>query len=200
MNTPPSTSSLAVEWGSLLYEIARQFASTNDLDEVLSNVLNMIVQALGANAGSIFLFDQDGYVSKSILARSDLAPEVKRHAIVTVMERGFAGWVYLNQKSDIIFDTETDGRWVLLPATSIVTRSAMGAPFIRRGKVIGIVTILFLENPRLAAIALLPMLPLAFITTNFGQRVSDFFPEGLFSLIFPELDPSSEEIIGVQVS
>ena len=108
-------------------------------------MLDLIVQALGANAGSIFLFDQDGYVSKSILARSDLAPEVKRHAIVTVMERGFAGWVFQNQKSDIIFDTETDGRWVILPATSIVTRSAMGAPFIRRGKVIGIVIIMHPE-------------------------------------------------------
>ena len=40
---------------------------------------------------------------------------------------------------------------------------------------IGIVTLLFLNNPRLAAIALLPMLPLALITTNFGRRVSDFF-------------------------
>jgi len=41
--------------------------------------------------------------------------------------------------------------------------------------VIGIVTILFLNNPRLATIALLPMLPLVFITSNFGQRVSDYF-------------------------
>jgi ATP-binding cassette subfamily B protein len=41
--------------------------------------------------------------------------------------------------------------------------------------VIGIVALLFSNNPRLAAIALLPMLPLVFITTNFGQRVSDFF-------------------------
>jgi signal transduction histidine kinase len=145
VNAVLSPGSLAVEWGGLLYEIARQFASTLDLDEVLSNVLDLIVQALGANAGSIFLFDQDGYVSKSILARSDLAPEVKRHAIVTVMERGFAGWVFQNQKSDIIFDTDTDGRWVILPATSIVTRSAMGAPFVRRGKVIGIVIIMHPE-------------------------------------------------------
>jgi GAF domain-containing protein len=69
VNATLSPGSLAVEWGGLLYEIARQFASTLDLDEVLSNVLDLIVQTLGANAGSIFLFDQDGYVSKSILAR-----------------------------------------------------------------------------------------------------------------------------------
>jgi len=145
MNKSSSLSSLAVEWGGLLYEIALQFSSMLDLDEVLSKVLDLIVKSLGANAGSIFLFDQDGYVSQSILARSDLAPEVKRHAILTVMERGFAGWVYHNQKADIIFDTETDERGFQPPATSIVTRSAMGAPFIRRGRVVGIVTIMHAE-------------------------------------------------------
>jgi ATP-binding cassette subfamily B protein len=41
--------------------------------------------------------------------------------------------------------------------------------------VIGIVTLLFLNNPRLAAIALLPMIPLALITSSFGQRVGDYF-------------------------
>jgi signal transduction histidine kinase len=145
VNAALSPSSVAAEWGGLLYEIARQFASTLDLDEALSNVLDQIVHALSADAGSIFLFDQDGYVSKSILARSNLAPEVKRHAIVTVMERGFAGWVFQNQKSDVIYDTEDDERWVLLPDTSITTRSAMGTPFIRRDKVIGIVIIMHPE-------------------------------------------------------
>jgi ATP-binding cassette subfamily B protein len=41
--------------------------------------------------------------------------------------------------------------------------------------VVGIATLLFFNNPRLAAIALLPMLPLAFITSNFGQRVGEYF-------------------------
>jgi signal transduction histidine kinase len=141
MNAVLTPSSLAVEWGELLYEIASHLSSTSELDEVLSQVLELIVQALGANAGSIFLFDQDGYISQSILVRSDLAPEIKRHAIATVMERGFAGWLYQNQKAGIILDTETDERWVRLPPTSPVTRSALGAPFIRRGGVIGIMII-----------------------------------------------------------
>jgi ATP-binding cassette subfamily B multidrug efflux pump len=39
----------------------------------------------------------------------------------------------------------------------------------------GIVTLLFLDNAKLALIALLPMLPLALITSNFGRRISRFF-------------------------
>jgi ATP-binding cassette subfamily B protein len=40
---------------------------------------------------------------------------------------------------------------------------------------IGIVTLLYLDNAMLASIALLPMLPLVVITSRFGQRISRFF-------------------------
>ncbi len=41
--------------------------------------------------------------------------------------------------------------------------------------VIGIVTLLYMDNAVLATVALLPMLPLIVITTRFGQRISRFF-------------------------
>lgn len=145
MNPVLSPNDLAVEWGGLLYEIARIFASELELEEMLSKVLDLVVQSLGANSGIIYLFDQDGYVSQSILARENFPPEIKRHAIVTVMERGFAGWVYQYQKAGIIYDTAKDERWVEIPQISTVAHSAMGAPFIRRGKAIGIITIMHPE-------------------------------------------------------
>lgn len=40
---------------------------------------------------------------------------------------------------------------------------------------IGIIVVLFLSEPRLAAIALLPMIPLALITTDFGRRIGRYF-------------------------
>jgi ABC-type multidrug transport system fused ATPase/permease subunit len=40
---------------------------------------------------------------------------------------------------------------------------------------IGIITLLLLDNPLLACIALLPMLPQMVITTRFGRRISRFF-------------------------
>lgn len=39
----------------------------------------------------------------------------------------------------------------------------------------GIVVLLFIDNPRLAIISLLPMIPLVLMTTNFGQKIADFF-------------------------
>lgn len=41
--------------------------------------------------------------------------------------------------------------------------------------VIGVVTLLFLDNSRLALIALTPLVPLALMTTNFGRRIGDYF-------------------------
>ena len=40
---------------------------------------------------------------------------------------------------------------------------------------VGVVSLLFWEQPRLAAIALLPMIPLALITTTFGRRIGAYF-------------------------
>jgi len=39
----------------------------------------------------------------------------------------------------------------------------------------GIVALLYTANPRLATIALLPMLPLVLITSNFGRKIGDYF-------------------------
>jgi ATP-binding cassette subfamily B protein len=38
-----------------------------------------------------------------------------------------------------------------------------------------VVVLLFLDNPQLAAIALIPMVPLLLVTTSFGRRVGDLF-------------------------
>ena len=63
---------------------------------------------------------------------------------------------------------------------------------------VGIVFLLFSENPRLASIALLPMIPLMLITTRFGKRIG-----GLFYAVDHALGELSarlqENITGVQV-
>ncbi len=40
---------------------------------------------------------------------------------------------------------------------------------------VGVTVLLFITSPRLAAISLVPMIPLILITTNFGKRISDYF-------------------------
>jgi ATP-binding cassette subfamily B multidrug efflux pump len=62
----------------------------------------------------------------------------------------------------------------------------------------GIVTILYTANPRLATIALLPLLPLVLITSNFGRKIGDYFLAVDNSL--GELSTRIQEnVLGVQV-
>lgn len=62
----------------------------------------------------------------------------------------------------------------------------------------GIVALLFTANPRLATIALLPMLPLVLITSNFGRKIGDYFLAVDNSL--GELSTRIQEnVLGVQV-
>jgi ATP-binding cassette subfamily B protein len=63
---------------------------------------------------------------------------------------------------------------------------------------VGITTLLFLENARLAAIALIPMIPLLWITTDFGRRISGFFytVDNALGTLSAQLQ---ENVSGVQV-
>lgn len=138
---PLDRGQLYLGWVELLYDAIRQFASTLDLDEMLCTVLNKTVQTVGANEGSIFLLDNQGWVVRSILARSDIPPQVKFPTLVTVMSKGFAGWVYQHRRADIIHDTKKDPRWVAFPEDRLESRSAIGVPLIRREQVVGILTL-----------------------------------------------------------
>jgi ATP-binding cassette subfamily B protein len=63
---------------------------------------------------------------------------------------------------------------------------------------LGIIGLLFWQSPRLAAIALLPMIPLVAITTAFGRRVGDYFMK--VDIALGDLSSQVQEnVTGVQV-
>lgn len=62
----------------------------------------------------------------------------------------------------------------------------------------GIIALLFYNNPRLAIIALIPLIPLAIMTTNFGRRVGAYFlaVDNALGELSSRLQ---ENVLGVQV-
>jgi signal transduction histidine kinase len=145
ISSPLENTILPAEWGGLLYEISRQFASSLELDEVLSKVLSLTVQSVEASRGSIFLLDDAGRITRSLLSRPRFPVEVKNHALAEIMRDGLAGWVFTNKKADLIFDTEDDERWYAFPYDTNLSRSAMAAPLLRRDQVIGVITMIHTE-------------------------------------------------------
>jgi signal transduction histidine kinase len=141
-SSPLDDTSLAAEWGGLLYEISRQFASSLELEDVLGKVLSLTTQALEASRGSIFLLDEAGHITRSLLSRRDRPVEIKDHNLDGIMRDGLAGWVFSTQQADFIADTENDPRWHVIVGDTMISRSALAAPLMRHGNVTGVITLI----------------------------------------------------------
>ncbi len=128
----------------LLYEITTHLNTDLSLEKVMSNVLGQAMAKVGATRGSIFILDEHGHVTNRILGRENLAHEVSSLVIRGVMERGLAAWVAAHRQGTVIRDVLEDGRWMVLPDHAGHVRSAVAVPFLRQGRVQGM---LFLTHP-----------------------------------------------------
>jgi signal transduction histidine kinase len=122
----------------LMNTVSRQLTTSLDLDEVMGKILRITVEATGATRGSLLLLDEEGQVSRYILARPDQSPEVLRQNIEMVMTEGLAGWVYRHQQGAIVADTTTDERWVHLPGDTKTTNSVLAVPLLYQDRVNGV--------------------------------------------------------------
>lgn len=125
----------------LVFDITRRFASSLDLNELLGEVLSLTVDALGADRGSIFLFDLDQRVSQHILARRYLPAEESKQIVSTVLDKGLAGWAVRHRQVAVVEDTWTDARWHHFPSDEQATRSAVAVPLLHRGELNGLLTL-----------------------------------------------------------
>ena len=141
----------------LVFEITRRFASLLDLGEVLAEVLSLTVNTLGADRGSIFLFDDDKRVTRHILARRNLPAKESEQVVSAVLDKGLAGWAIKHRQVALVHDTLTDGRWHHFPGDELETRSAIAVPLLYRGKLNGLLTLMHSE-PRAFSTAHLDMM------------------------------------------
>ncbi|MBN1483209.1 MAG: GAF domain-containing protein [Chloroflexia bacterium] len=128
----------------LLYEVTTHLNTDLSLEKVLTNLLSQSRAKVGATRGSLFLLDEEGHVTHRILARENLAPEISQLVIQEIMTEGLPAWVLENKKGTIIQDTLQDNRWLILSDHAGHVRSAVAAPFIRQGRVQGMI---FLTHP-----------------------------------------------------
>jgi hypothetical protein len=70
------------------------------LRAMLQQTLSIARRLTSAEEGSLFLVDESGFVSESILARGATIRVQKQRLIGAVLEKGLAGWVVATVKSD----------------------------------------------------------------------------------------------------
>jgi signal transduction histidine kinase len=115
-----------------LQTLSRQLNASLDLNQVMSQVLQLTVEATHATRGSLFLLDEQGEVTHYILARPHQSPEVSRQKIEDVMAYGLAGWVYRQRQGLLISHTADDPRWLPLADDKQATQSVLGVPLLRQ--------------------------------------------------------------------
>lgn len=113
-----------------------------NINLILPHVLNLSVQQLEADDGSIIVVNEALKVEHAWLSGENNL-ESQEEILEEIMDRGVAGWVIRNHEPCVIDDTQTDERWLPRPghSTSKTAWSVICTPFTIRDRVIGTITI-----------------------------------------------------------
>lgn len=118
-----------------LIEIARDLASTLDLDMLLNRIVNAAADLTNAEEASILLYDE----TKGELIFNAATNEPLMKGLVVPVGNSIAGWIVTNRESIIIGDVDQDERFYknISQTVDVQTSSLLGVPMIAQDKVVG---------------------------------------------------------------
>jgi signal transduction histidine kinase len=121
-----------------LVDIARDLASTLDLDILLSRIVHAAAEISGSEAASILLYD-DASMQLYFQVSTNL-DEPTRRGIIVPLEGSIAGWIVNNRKPVRITDVHEDSRFFGDVAQTIgfTTESILGIPLVTKNKIVGV--------------------------------------------------------------
>ena len=121
-----------------LIDIARDLASTLDLDILLSRIVHAAAEICGAEAASILLYDD---TSRQLYFQvSTNMDESVRRGLVVPLEGSIAGWIVENRKPARIMNAHEDPRFFpnVETQTGLPTESLLGIPLVTKNKIVGV--------------------------------------------------------------
>ena len=134
--------------GQLFEQLIEMAGSAPDrelLKTSMQRALGITAQLSGTDMGSLFLLNDQGRVTDSLLTRGEVDTDMKSRLIGSVLDQGLAGWVKTHLDVGLIHDTRTDSRWLSLPSEPYTVRSALAVPIIRHNTLFGIITLMHPE-------------------------------------------------------
>jgi D-sedoheptulose 7-phosphate isomerase len=134
----------------LLSKISQEIATKLDLHDLLSRILCLTVEYVGAVGGSIVVLDENGEVIDGSLAYAGKIQEQAPDRLNETVHHGLAGWVLENRRPALVENTKEDPRW--LPrgweANLDLSRSAICVPLLTQDRVIGVLTLTRMQSNR----------------------------------------------------
>jgi signal transduction histidine kinase len=131
-------STKSIEGYRRLIDIARDLASTLDLDILLNRIISVAADLTDAEAASILLYDDASRQLYFQVATNLEKPTMR--GLVVPLEGSIAGWIVRNRKAVRISDVHKDPRYFgdVEQNTQFATRSLLGIPLITKEKIIGV--------------------------------------------------------------
>ena len=122
-------------------DVTKAFRSIIHIDVLLDTIVKTASETVGAEAGAILLFDEDGQL-RFRTAQGGASREIK--PMVVKPGEGVAGWTAQTGRPAVVNDTRADSRFVTRfdEETGFVTRSALSVPLLFEGRVIGVLELI----------------------------------------------------------
>lgn len=121
-----------------LIDIARDLASTLDLDILLARIVHAAAEISGAEAASILLYDD---TSRQLYFQvSTNMDESTRRGLTVPLDGSIAGWIVANRKPVRITNAHEDTRFYanVEAVTGMTTQSLLGIPLVTKNKIVGV--------------------------------------------------------------
>jgi len=126
-----------------LYRITSELGATLDLERVLDHALQLFVDALDIEHGTITLLDQEtGYLHlRAVFGPSQDQVKIGEQTPFT-RGVGLAGWTLEHREPALIPDVSEDPRWLQIEGRELGMRSVVAAPLsLGGGDVMGVLTL-----------------------------------------------------------
>ncbi|HEX7620343.1 MAG TPA: GAF domain-containing sensor histidine kinase [Anaerolineales bacterium] len=125
-----------------LIAIARDLASTLDLDVLLNHIVHAAADITESGAASILLYD-DTARQLNFQVATNLDLQTTR-GLVVPLEGSIAGWIVANREPVRIANAHEDARFYIKieEATRFPTGSMLGVPLITKEKVVGVLEVI----------------------------------------------------------
>ncbi len=123
---------------NFLYRITTGLTASLDMEQVLSQALEMMAAAVGAEMGAILGIDS---ISENLIYRATfgLSESDQERVVQFTQNEGLAGWVIQTQQSVIVADVQDDARWLHRTAIDNEPRAAIAALLEANEDILGVV-------------------------------------------------------------
>ena len=127
---------------TLLYEISRDFHSTQDMEKLMPKVFEDVLKAMNCEAGSLWLWDEDRKIITCNNAFGPGSETVK--GLELPKGTGVVGWVINMKKPTIVKDATADKRFAASAdqKTGFATKSMICVPLLCQSIVLGAMQVL----------------------------------------------------------